>query len=150
MTHHHHESESGNLDRRLWASAALNLGITLVELVGGLWAGSLALLADAARGRGIQAPPLGFAAGLPASMRPRPRGRGIVPGSPEHPRCPRCFNEATTARSWTSHRDAHGLQLRTRFNEATTARSWNSDRSFARRGRRICFNEATTARSWNS
>lgn len=48
MTHHHHESESGNLDRGLWASAALNLGITLVELVGGLWAGSLALLADAA------------------------------------------------------------------------------------------------------
>jgi cobalt-zinc-cadmium efflux system protein len=48
MTHHHHETESGNLDRRLWASAALNLGITLVELIGGMWAGSLALLADAA------------------------------------------------------------------------------------------------------
>lgn len=48
MTHPHHESESGNLDRRLWASAALNLCITLVELAGGLWAGSLALLADAA------------------------------------------------------------------------------------------------------
>ena len=48
MMHHHHEIESGNLDRSLWASAALNLGITLVELVGGLWAGSLALLADAA------------------------------------------------------------------------------------------------------
>jgi cobalt-zinc-cadmium efflux system protein len=46
--HHHHESAPGDLDRRLWASAALNLGITLVELVGGLWAGSLALLADAA------------------------------------------------------------------------------------------------------
>jgi cobalt-zinc-cadmium efflux system protein len=48
MTYHHHEAESGNLDRRLWASAALNLCITLVELAGGLWAGSLALLADAA------------------------------------------------------------------------------------------------------
>ena len=48
MTHHHHETAPGNLDRRLWASAALNLGITLVELIGGLWAGSLALLADAA------------------------------------------------------------------------------------------------------
>jgi cobalt-zinc-cadmium efflux system protein len=48
MTNHHHETESGNLDRRLWASAALNFGITLVELIGGLWAGSLALLADAA------------------------------------------------------------------------------------------------------
>ena len=48
MTHHHREIEAGNLDRRLWASAALNLGITLVEIVGGLWAGSLALLADAA------------------------------------------------------------------------------------------------------
>ena len=48
MTHHHHEIEPANLDRRLWASAALNLCITLVELAGGLWAGSLALLADAA------------------------------------------------------------------------------------------------------
>jgi cobalt-zinc-cadmium efflux system protein len=48
MTHHPHRSEPDNLDRRLWASAALNLGITLVELIGGLWAGSLALLADAA------------------------------------------------------------------------------------------------------
>jgi cobalt-zinc-cadmium efflux system protein len=48
MTHHHHHAEPGDLDCRLWASAALNLGITLVELVGGLWAGSLALLADAA------------------------------------------------------------------------------------------------------
>ena len=48
MTHHHHEAEGGSLDRRLWASAALNLGITLVELAGGMWAGSLALLADAA------------------------------------------------------------------------------------------------------
>jgi cobalt-zinc-cadmium efflux system protein len=48
MTHHSHELGSGNLDRRLWVSAALNLGITLVELIGGLWAGSLALLADAA------------------------------------------------------------------------------------------------------
>jgi cobalt-zinc-cadmium efflux system protein len=49
MTHHqHHGSDPGNLDRRLWASAALNLGITLVELAGGIWAGSLALLADAA------------------------------------------------------------------------------------------------------
>ena len=48
MTHYHHEIESGDLDRRLWASAALNLGITLVEFAGGVFAGSLALLADAA------------------------------------------------------------------------------------------------------
>jgi len=48
MTHHHHETEISALDRRLWASASLNLGITIVEFVGGLWAGSLALLADAA------------------------------------------------------------------------------------------------------
>jgi cobalt-zinc-cadmium efflux system protein len=46
--HHHHQTQNGTLDRRLWASAALNLGITLVEFVGGLWSGSLALLADAA------------------------------------------------------------------------------------------------------
>ena len=39
--------DSSNLDRRLWISAALNSTITLVELTGGLLAGSLALLADA-------------------------------------------------------------------------------------------------------
>lgn len=48
MTHHHHETEISALDRRLWASAGLNLGITIVEFAGGLWSGSLALLADAA------------------------------------------------------------------------------------------------------
>jgi cobalt-zinc-cadmium efflux system protein len=48
MAHLHPQSNERQLDRRLWASAALNLGITLVELIGGLWAGSLALLADAA------------------------------------------------------------------------------------------------------
>jgi len=42
-----HTCETGNLDRRLWISAALNITITLVELAGGLLAGSLALLADA-------------------------------------------------------------------------------------------------------
>lgn len=48
MTLRHHEKEVRVLDRRLWASAGLNLGITMVECAGGLWAGSLALLADAA------------------------------------------------------------------------------------------------------
>ncbi len=48
MTHRHQETASGNLERRLWASAALNVGITMLEFLGGLWAGSLALLADAA------------------------------------------------------------------------------------------------------
>ena len=48
MAHLHQQSNERQLDRRLWASAALNFGITLVELIGGLWAGSLALLADAA------------------------------------------------------------------------------------------------------
>jgi cobalt-zinc-cadmium efflux system protein len=48
MTHLHHETETSVLDRRLWASVALNVAITIVEFAGGLWAGSLALLADAA------------------------------------------------------------------------------------------------------
>jgi cobalt-zinc-cadmium efflux system protein len=48
MTEDHQETETRALDRRLWASVALNLGITIVEVVGGLWAGSLALLADSA------------------------------------------------------------------------------------------------------
>jgi cobalt-zinc-cadmium efflux system protein len=54
MTHHceahHHQSlaRHGVLDRRLWASAALNVAITLAEFVGGILSGSLALLSDAA------------------------------------------------------------------------------------------------------
>ena len=50
MAHDHHALEpvAKGLDRRLWASMALNLGISLVEFTGGLWAGSLALLADSA------------------------------------------------------------------------------------------------------
>lgn len=47
---HRHESHAshGGLDRRLWASAALNVAITLAEFVGGILSGSLALLSDAA------------------------------------------------------------------------------------------------------
>jgi len=48
MTEDHQRTETSALDRRLWASVALNVGITIVEFVGGIWAGSLALLADAA------------------------------------------------------------------------------------------------------
>ncbi len=48
MGHQHQTGHARSLDRRLWISAVLNLGITLVEFAGGLWAGSLALLADAA------------------------------------------------------------------------------------------------------
>jgi cobalt-zinc-cadmium efflux system protein len=46
MAHLHQQSNERELHRRLWASAALNLAITLIEFIGGLWAGSLALLAD--------------------------------------------------------------------------------------------------------
>ncbi|MGB7970344.1 MAG: cation diffusion facilitator family transporter [Candidatus Deferrimicrobiaceae bacterium] len=47
---HQHQGTNGNdpVDRRLWASAALNVAITLAEFVGGLLSGSLALLSDAA------------------------------------------------------------------------------------------------------
>ena len=48
MMDDHQATAPNGLDRRLWASVALNLGITIVEFTGGLWAGSLALLADAA------------------------------------------------------------------------------------------------------
>ena len=48
MSHDHAISGNGTMDRRLWASAALNTAITLAELFGGLLSGSLALLSDAA------------------------------------------------------------------------------------------------------
>jgi len=46
--HDHGSRTNGALDSRLWASLALNGVITIVEIVGGLTAGSLALLSDAA------------------------------------------------------------------------------------------------------
>ena len=50
MSHNHDHAISGNgaMERRLWASAALNSAITLAEFFGGLISGSLALLSDAA------------------------------------------------------------------------------------------------------
>ncbi len=48
MEHHQHEHKSTHPDRQLWASAFLRLVVTIVEFAGGLWAGSLALLADSA------------------------------------------------------------------------------------------------------
>ena len=52
------------------------------------------------RGRGIPACSPSLIGPLVASMRPRPRGRGIpVIGSAVNAGWP-CFNEATTARSW--------------------------------------------------
>ena len=50
-THHHHHhhghvgADAG--DRRVFLAIAVNLGLTLVQVVGGLFAGSLALVADA-------------------------------------------------------------------------------------------------------
>jgi cobalt-zinc-cadmium efflux system protein len=46
---HQHQGTSATdvVERKLWASAALNVAITLAEFVGGLLSGSLALLSDA-------------------------------------------------------------------------------------------------------
>ena len=44
--HHHHHHGGGN-ERRLTAALVITAGFMLVELAGGLWAGSLALIADA-------------------------------------------------------------------------------------------------------
>jgi cobalt-zinc-cadmium efflux system protein len=53
MSHNHTSiAGDGTLDKRLWATAALNLFITLAEFIGGLLAGSLALLSDAAHNLG--------------------------------------------------------------------------------------------------
>ncbi len=50
MGHHHpgyYNRESGTATRRLWISIALNLVITLAEIVGGILSNSLALISDA-------------------------------------------------------------------------------------------------------
>jgi cobalt-zinc-cadmium efflux system protein len=48
MAENHKAVTGSRLDARLWGSVALNLAITLVEFAGGLWGGSVALLADSA------------------------------------------------------------------------------------------------------
>jgi len=48
MAENHRAVIGGRLDARLWGSVALNLAIALLECAGGLWAGSVALLADSA------------------------------------------------------------------------------------------------------
>ena len=48
MAENHKSVIGSRLDARLWGSVALNLAITLVEFAGGLWGGSVALLADSA------------------------------------------------------------------------------------------------------
>ena len=46
--HHHHASETGDAGvRRLWLAVGVNLLLTAVQIIGGVLAGSLALVADA-------------------------------------------------------------------------------------------------------
>ncbi len=49
---HLHVLPRNGMDRRLWATAVLNVVITLAELAGGVFSGSLALLSDAAHNLG--------------------------------------------------------------------------------------------------
>ncbi len=63
----------------------------------------------------------------PASMEPRPLGRGMTPSSRRRAQNGIGFNGATTSRSWNEARTRilrqHGS---CRFNGATTSRSWNA------------------------
>lgn len=43
--HHHVDPEAG--DRRVLAAIAVNMGLTIAQIVGGIVSGSLALIADA-------------------------------------------------------------------------------------------------------
>ncbi|QIE55223.1 cation transporter [Pikeienuella piscinae] len=45
--HHHHHMDPAAGDRRILFAILVNLGLTIAQLVGGLFAGSLALIADA-------------------------------------------------------------------------------------------------------
>jgi len=44
---HHHHVDPGAGDRRVFAAIAVNLGLTVAQIVGGIISGSLALIADA-------------------------------------------------------------------------------------------------------
>lgn len=45
--HHHHHVDPDAGDRRVFFAVAINIGLTLLQLIGGLFAGSMALIADA-------------------------------------------------------------------------------------------------------
>lgn len=47
MAGHHHHVDAGTGDRRVAGAIAVNLGLTVAQVIGGLLAGSLALIADA-------------------------------------------------------------------------------------------------------
>ena len=45
--HHHHHVDPEAGDRRVFAAIAVNLALTVAQVVGGILSGSLALIADA-------------------------------------------------------------------------------------------------------
>ena len=45
--HHHHHISSGAGDRRVAWAVAVNMALTVVQIIGGVVSGSLALIADA-------------------------------------------------------------------------------------------------------
>ncbi len=47
MGHHHHHVDASTGDRRLIGAIAVNVGLTVVQIIGGILSGSLALIADA-------------------------------------------------------------------------------------------------------
>ena len=47
MPHDHHHIDPDAGDRRVFAAIAVNMGLTVAQIVGGIFSGSLALIADA-------------------------------------------------------------------------------------------------------
>ena len=45
--HHHHHHADGTGDGKLWIAVAVNMALTLAQIVGGVLSGSLAMIADA-------------------------------------------------------------------------------------------------------
>lgn len=54
-SHHHHSHDHGGSTKALWWGFGLNLAFTLIEIVGGLYTGSVAILADAVHDLGDSA-----------------------------------------------------------------------------------------------
>ncbi len=79
-------------------------------------------------GRGEHTPPQNDSARNGPSMRPRPEGRGELPQPFQARACaPRAFNAATTRRSWRTRERAIRRTAATRgFNAATTRRPWRT------------------------
>src|ERR1043166_4525956 len=83
-----------------------------------------------------------------ASMEPRPHERGNYYGKDEEQAVQKCFNGATSSRTWKPMVAGHHPTAAGCFNGATSSRTWKRRRPPRKGAAKQCFNGATSSRTW--